>query len=37
MIAYTIKIIAHLWLFVSCVAGIISGIQYLYRHLQWIA
>jgi hypothetical protein len=30
-------VVAYAWLFVSCVAGLVTLVQYLYNHLQWIS
>jgi hypothetical protein len=33
---HIMTIVAYAWLFVSSVAGLVSLVQYLYTHLQWI-
>jgi hypothetical protein len=32
-----VKATAYLWLFCSVLGGLVTGIQYLYNHLQWIS
>jgi hypothetical protein len=36
MIGYAIKIIAYGWLYVCILAGIVTGVQWVWSHIQWI-